>query len=85
MSHCHLSLNCSERIKFGFVFKKEEIPYYRGYGHRPTALGVVGKIFHLVYESRVRKKGDQKFLISMMLAHPVSFSSYFWALIKIDN
>ena len=33
---------------FCFVSKQEEVEFYRGYGHRPTALGVVGKIFYLV-------------------------------------
>ena len=44
-----ISLNCSEKIMFCFVSKQEEVgEFYRGYGHRPTALGVVGKIFDLV-------------------------------------
>lgn len=34
---------------FGFVpEQQEEVECYRGYGHRPTALGVVGKILYLV-------------------------------------
>ena len=36
------------RLIIGFAPKQEEVGYYRGYGHRPTALGVVGKIFQLV-------------------------------------
>ena len=33
---------------FCFVPKQEDVRYCRGYGHRPTALGVVGNVFHLV-------------------------------------
>ena len=41
------SLHCSEKIMFCFV-PKQEGRYCRGYGHRPTALGVVGNAFHLM-------------------------------------
>ena len=77
MSLC-ISLHCSVRIVFGFVSKQEDARFfYKGYGHRPTALGVVGKIFRLAYGGRVAKRRIKSSQFpNCSLALPVLFPSY---------